>query len=68
MALKQEFRTDYMVCDVADRINYPETNVSGRSLIHTFGGLIGEIVLVFTACQDFIESQPSSIGYKFTSE
>lgn len=49
-------------------VNYPEASASGRSMIHTFGGLIGEIILVFTACQDFIESQPSSIGYKFTSE
>ena len=57
-----------MVWDVADMVNYTEACASGRSMIHTFGGLIGEIILVFTACQDFIESQPSSIGYKFTSE
>jgi len=43
-----------MVWDVADMVNYTEASASGRSMIHTFGGLIGEIILVFTACQDFI--------------
>ena len=72
MSCKQEFKSDYTICDVADMITYQEMvetgEISRRSVLHTFGGLIGEIILVFTSCQDFISSQPSSIGHKFSSE
>lgn len=71
-ASKQEFRMDSIVNDIADLVTWHEIVAnpenSKRLTIYTFGGLIGEIILVFTACQDYIQSQPSSIGHKFTSD
>lgn len=34
--------------------------------IFTVGGLIGELILIFTTLQDYMQSQPSSIGVDFT--
>ena len=61
-AMRFEFRPDYCVCDVGDMATYFELCQSGenmrRGILYTFGGLIGEIILVYTTIQDFIWANP----------
>ena len=53
MAIKTELRPDIQVYDVGDiesanRIKSNE-DLLRKGAIHTFGGLIGELIVVFTA-------------------
>ena len=39
-----------------------------RGFISTFGGIVGEVLLVFTALLDYIKSQPTTPNYRFSAD
>lgn len=60
------------VVDIGDLTTFQDLNShpehARRGIIFTFGGIIGEILLVFTALLDYIKSSPTTPNYKFSAE
>lgn len=58
--------------DVGDLTHYNELvnngEINRRGIVFTFGGILGEIILVFSAIVDYLQTVPGQTGFKFTSE
>jgi len=56
--------------DIADPISYIN-NISAEELenngaIFSFGGMLGEIMLVFSCLADFVLATPANVDFEFT--
>jgi len=67
---KHDLKPDCIILDIGDPLAYIEATKQSdfpkRGAIHTFGGLIGELIITFTCLLDFVLSNPNFSSFKIT--
>jgi hypothetical protein len=66
---KVEINRETIILDVGEPLTYlnlDPSELQRRGVIFTFGGLLGELIVTFTALLEYILSNPANSSFKFT--